>query len=142
MKIEIDNLDEFNLRHVMNELNRIKDKESPHVIYAFGTEQKRSMPQNRYYWGVVLEDIADQTGNWPDEIHDFNKKNFGVKTMYFIGDEAAELIKGLSKMGRKRATEFINRVIEHWASKGITIREPDQLTMEEFHKAMLIQGDD
>lgn len=104
----------------------------PHVIYVLRKAEKVTLPQLRYYWGVVLEDIADQTGYWPDEIHDFNKKNFGLKTSYYIGDEAHELIKGLSKMNKKQGIDFITRTIEHWTSKGVTIREPVHLSDAEM----------
>ena len=112
------------------------------MIFVLPAKHKRSLPQNRYYWGVVLEDIADQTGFWPDEIHDFNKVNFGMKTTYYIDGEAHELVKGLSKMGRVKATEFVNRVIEHWTSKGIAIREPNQLTQEEILQAQIADPED
>lgn len=142
VKISLDGFDSYHRRLLDEELGKYMAKHpdnqaKPHLVYVMLKEEKRSLPQNRYYWGVVLEDIADQTGYWPDEIHDFNKKNFGMKTSYYIGDEAHELIKGLSKMGRKRATEFINRSIEHWTGHGIIIREPNQLTFEEFQKAMM-----
>ena len=109
----------------------------PHVIFVLEKEQKVTLPQLRYYWGVVLEDIADQTGYWPDEIHDFNKKLFGLKTAYYIGDTAHELIKGLSRMNRKQGTDFISRAIEHWMSHGIIIREPTQLSNEELMELLV-----
>jgi len=111
-------------------------------FYLLWRDPKKTLNQLKYYWGIVLEDIADQTGYWPDEIHDFNKKLFGIKSTYFIGNEAAELIKGLSKMGKKRAAEFITRVIEHWTSKGIIIREADRLTGEEIVTAIMTDEQD
>lgn len=140
MRIDLPYIDDETLGDAFEQIKRdhsMKNWSEPHVIFVLPGKAKRSLRQNAYYWGVVLEDIADQTGFWPDEIHDFNKKNFGIKTMYFIDGEAAELIKGLRKMGSQKATEFINRVIEHWSSKGIIIREPNQLTQEEILQATI-----
>ena len=50
-----------------------------------------------------------------------------------------EMIKGLSKMGKKRATEFINRVIDYWTERSILIREPSQLTRAEMIEALMAE---
>lgn len=147
-KIELENLSDYSRLHTdlydqLHEyITKKADREKPHAVVMLTVPEKKTLPQLRYYWGVVLEDIADMTGYYPDEIHDFNKKNFGVKSTYFIGDEAAELIKGLSKMGKKQASIFIDRVIQHWTDQGVIIRSPDQLTQEEFIQAKLADGDD
>lgn len=141
VKIELDTLDEWNLRHLVNELKKVKNNLTPHVILCREAAEKTTLPQLRYYWGVVLEDIADQTGYYPDEIHDFNKKLFGLKSSYFIGDEAMELIKGLSKMNKKQASDFIDRVINHWTSHGVIIREAQQLTDEDVLTALASEVD-
>lgn len=142
VKIQLDALDDWNLRFLINELKAVKNNLVPHVVLVHEIPERKTLPQLGYYWGVVLEDIADQTGYWPDEIHDFNKKLFGLKTSYYIGDEAHELIKGMSKMGKKRTAEFIDRVIHHWTGHGIIIREPDKLTNEEFMEALAAEGDE
>ena len=38
-----------------------------------------SLPQNRYYWGVIVKIISDYTGHTPDEIHDVLKWKFLVQ---------------------------------------------------------------
>ena len=39
-------------------------------------KETRSEKQNRYYWGVVLKIIGDDTGYTPDEIHQLMQKEF------------------------------------------------------------------
>jgi hypothetical protein len=39
-------------------------------------KDQRTLSQNRYYWGVVLKIISDDTGHEPEELHEFFKKKF------------------------------------------------------------------
>lgn len=108
-------------------------------LFAVYGDQKVSLPQLRYYWGIVLEDIADQTGLHPDELHDAHKAMFGLKTTYIFEDEVRERIYGLSKMGRRRATQFIDRVINYWTERSVIIREPNSLTRAEMIEALMAE---
>jgi hypothetical protein len=140
-KIQIEGTSDPELRWLVEKI-KTQCKDTAHTVFLVEKEERRSLPQLRYYWGVVLDDIANMTGYYPDEIHDFNKKLFGLKTMYFIGEEAAELIKGLSKMNKKQATEFIDRVVNHWTSQGVIMRQPEHISDEEFYQAMAADGED
>src|SRR5437773_12529447 len=39
----------------------------------------RTNNQNRYYWGVVVEEIAKHTGHYPEQIHELLKMKFSPK---------------------------------------------------------------
>src|SRR4051812_11932262 len=39
----------------------------------------RSNNQNRYYWGVVVHEIAQHTGHDPEQIHEFLKQTFSPR---------------------------------------------------------------
>lgn len=129
--------------HIENWIRK-NNKRGDQVVELFAVygDQKVSLPQLRYYWGVVLEDIADQTGIYPDDLHDAHKARFGLKTTYFFEDHVQERIMGLSKMGRQRATQFIDRVINYWTERSIMIREPSSLTRAEMVQALLAEPQD
>lgn len=114
------------------------------VAYIFPAEARKTLPQLGYYWGVILEDIAGQTGLWPDEVHNQNKIMFGVREtiLYTPDHKAYECVVGLSKMGKSRASEFIDRVIAHWVAKGVYIREPNELTDDEVMMAHIRDTND
>lgn len=40
---------------------------------------KRSNSQNRYYWGIVVAEIAKHTGHDPEQIHELCKQMFSPK---------------------------------------------------------------
>jgi hypothetical protein len=42
-------------------------------------KRKRSNQQNKYYWGVVLQLIAEHTGEDPENIHEALKAHFAPK---------------------------------------------------------------
>ena len=57
--------------------------------------EKRSNQQNRYYWGVVLKMISDETGHHPDELHEaFIKKFLSHKVI--LGEVVSERSSSLT----------------------------------------------
>jgi hypothetical protein len=49
------------------------------VKYSLDIKQfknKRSNPQNRYYWGVIIKILSNETGFFPDEMHEHLKRKF------------------------------------------------------------------
>lgn len=57
--------------------------------------EKRSNQQNRYYWGVVLKMISDETGHHPDELHEaFIKKFLNHKVI--LGEVVSERSSSLT----------------------------------------------
>lgn len=43
----------------------------------------RSNNQNRYYWGVVVAEIAQHTGHDPEQIHELLKMKFSPKWFFY-----------------------------------------------------------
>ena len=50
-------------------------------------KDQRSVQQNRYYWGVVVKIISDDTGNDPETVHEFLKAKFLPARETIIKDE-------------------------------------------------------
>lgn len=51
-------------------------KDGTYYIDINKKTKKRTTPENSYYWGVVIEMIADYTGHDPDEIHEAMKLKY------------------------------------------------------------------
>ena len=52
---------------------------SPDGDYALKLQKRkkpRSNSQNAYYWGVVVQTLSEETGHFPDEIHEAMKLKF------------------------------------------------------------------
>ncbi len=82
-------------------------------------KKDRTLPQNRYLWGVVYKLISDHTGYTPDEIHD------SMRAMF--------LIDNLGKFPVVRSTTSLDTVafsayvenIRQFASEDLSIVIPD-----------------
>lgn len=92
---------------------------------------KRSNPQNRYYWGIVIDEIRRELlrrGDkyTPEEIHEGLKAKFNPKS---TGDkETAEAIfitgATTTELNKEEFAEYLNRIIE-WANKSLEIIIPE-----------------
>lgn len=92
---------------------------------------KRSNPQNRYYWGIVIDAIRREflrRGDkyTPEEIHEglkakFNPKSTGDKetgdVLFITGETTTE-------MNKDEFGEYLNRIIE-WVNKNLEIEIPE-----------------
>lgn len=91
-------------------------------------KESRSDNQNRYYFGVVLKLISDETGNDVEDIHEYFKVKFlGLEKKEILGYEINVLMT-TTKLNTKEFEEYLEN-IRRFASKelGIVIPEPNQV---------------
>jgi len=96
--------------------------------------KKRSVRQNRYYWGVVVNYIKDYVYSTQgekmsnDEIHYFNITGIlGIKPeIKKIHDQEFIVIdyKKTSEMTTIEFNIFVETIVKYWAEKGLVIPEP------------------
>lgn len=99
-------------------------------------KNRRSTPQNDYYWGVVIWEIRhrlEQLGNrfTPDQIHDLLKAKFLAIQVSNDQGELLEVPGSTSGLNKEEFSLYLDKVIQ-WASEflGIEIPEPNtQLTV-------------
>lgn len=89
----------------------------------------RSLLQNAYYWGVVIELLSDHTGYTPDEMHEFCKATFLPKRLAVAdgnGEIVGELVLGGSTRGMNKLEfgEYMER-IRQWAADMLDVLIPD-----------------
>jgi hypothetical protein len=89
----------------------------------------RSLNQNAWYWGVIVEAISDYTGFTPDEVHEFLKAKFIPKRLAIAdgnGEVVDEYVLGGStrKMNTLQFGEFCETV-RRWAAETLAIDIPD-----------------
>lgn len=89
----------------------------------------RSMPQNRYYWSVVVGALVAHTGYTPEEMHEFLKVKFLPKTMGVSngqGDLVAEFVVAGSTR-RLDVAAFAKYVedVKMWAAADLQVYIPD-----------------
>lgn len=85
----------------------------------------RTLSQNSYYWGVIIEILGNHFGYEPDEMHEELKRKFNPK----ISKIDSNLTFGGST-ARLSTVEFINyidRIVRYFAQEyGICIPDPGE----------------
>ena len=89
----------------------------------------RSLAQNAFYWGVVVEVISEHTGYTPEEVHEFLKAMFIPKRLAVTdgnGEIKGEVVIGGStrKMNKLEFGEFMES-IKRWAATELDVFIPD-----------------
>lgn len=91
----------------------------------------RSLPQLRYYWGVIVEAISDHTGYSPEEVHEILKAKFLPKKLAVAngnGEIKGEFVIGgtTTTLNKIEFGEFCES-IRRWAAEdlGVVIPDPD-----------------
>lgn len=91
----------------------------------------RSMNQNAWYWGVIVEHLSEHTGHTPDELHELLKAMFLPKRLAVQdqnGEIQGEYVIGGSttKLNTLEFGEYCE-AIRQWAAEtlGVVIPDPD-----------------
>lgn len=122
----------YNRKRLSNDLSNMKDCEVEITIKRKG---KRSLQQNKYYWGCVLPEIQHELkrlGNDFDieTIHEFLKQKFNSeKVVVEATGELIEMGKKTSQLNKEEFGIYLDRIIL-WAAQTleITIPEPNTQT--------------
>jgi len=123
-------------------------KQLPNKVYLIEVKryrERRSLRQNRYYHGVVVKMIAEETGMESEEVHEVLKKKFIKQRDYALvksegkyfacfedtgemipSDELEEYYKkkGSKDLDTKEFKEYIEK-IHIWAANFLGINIPD-----------------
>lgn len=89
----------------------------------------RSLPQNAWYWGVIVELISEHTGYTPDEVHDVLKAKFIPKKLAICdsnGEVKDELVIGgtTTQLNKIQFGEYCE-AIRQWAAEDLGVVIPD-----------------
>lgn len=116
-----------NRKQFAQTLRRMRDGEV--IVTIEPRKAARSQPQNRYYWGVVVELISEHTGYTPEELHDYLKAKFLPKALALPdanGVIVDEFVIGGSttKLNKLEFGEYVER-IRQWAAETLDVVIPD-----------------
>ena len=81
----------------------------------------RSLPQNRYYWGVVVKMLADFTGHTAEEMHDALKFQF----LSHIDDSTGlTIVQSTTSLSTVKFRNYCDD-IQRWAAMYLELNIPD-----------------
>lgn len=113
--------------------NRL-DKDVPYTVYFSDRKPIRTMPQNRYLWGVVYDRLSVALGYDPEEIHEICKVKCALRTSFDLKVHGIlEMPMSTRMMDTRQMTEYIDK-IRRWANDelGIYIEQPNEITDADY----------
>lgn len=124
--LELLNRDAF-----MRYLTTFEPESEIDVIVRKKTRQ-RSMPQNDYYWGVIISMICEETGSDRDSVHEFCRRAFlrksnGAITVADFHDVALDpkdSVPSTTELTTSQFSEY-HESIKRWAAQFLSIFIPD-----------------
>lgn len=89
---------------------------------------KRSDPQNKYYWSVVVTKIADYMGERDtEEVHNYLKAHFNYKEIV-VDEKRFRVAKSTAKLNTDEFKEYLDKVKEFAAKEmGLYIPDPGEV---------------
>jgi len=102
----------------------VKLLEGKRVSLQLGKQvNKRSNPQNAYYWGCVLKTLGDHLGYTSDELHDV------MKFKFLCVDRDAEVprFRSTTSLSTLEFNEYLERIAQFAAELGCYIPEPNEV---------------
>jgi hypothetical protein len=113
------------LRRWLNNLNGFKVEL---VIKKY--RKKRTIPQNSYYWGIVLDLISEASGYTTEELHELFKRLF-LKKVIKIGGVDYEVSESTSKLNTEQFSDYIEKIKKFAVMKlDLHIPSPDEIDYE------------
>lgn len=89
-------------------------------------KKSRSNSQNRFYWGCVVEMIAEHTGYSTDETHEILRFAFLIRFKQ-MGNKELSYIASTSDLDTKAFEEYITKIREWaWNTLQISIPMPNE----------------
>ena len=100
------------------------------TVTKYRAYKQRSNDQNRYYWGVVIKLLKDETGHSPEELHEILKLKFLLKT-YQLKDKQFPGVASTADLSTMEFEDLMAK-IRSWASLdlGIYIPAPNEVPFE------------
>lgn len=107
----------------------LKDFKPCDVLIVIKKRGKRSLPQNAYYWGVIIKEIQirlKELGSEfdADDIHEYLKVKFNPAQIITPQGELLEIGKTTTELNKDEFSEYVERIRE-WASVTLDINIPD-----------------
>lgn len=93
-------------------------------------QHNRTMPQNKYYRGVVLAEVANYIGEGRDETHELLKAKFlPARTIELLDGKSLEMPPSTRLLSVEEFTAYIE-AIRVWAAQFLGLSIPDANQLE------------
>jgi len=90
------------------------------------TKQKRSIFQNSYYWGVVVDILSDEFGSTPDKTHQYLKDHFLPEEYVNVFGSKEAITTSTATLNTKEFSDYIEAIRDFAAEHGCYIPSPGE----------------
>jgi hypothetical protein len=112
-----------------------KDEDVKYILLCEKAKQKRSLAQNRYYWGVLVKMLSDYTGFTSNEMHQVLGNQ-----LWSYEKDGRKFIRSTTDMDTKEFSDKIEEArVFAQDNIGVYIPEPNEVTNEMW---MMLQPND
>ena len=112
------------LDHVNEYQRLIGHLEGKQIDLRLGKRRRpRSLSQNAYYWGVVVELFAEHLGYEPEELHDALK----IKFLTRRAETPLPTVASTADLDTAEFTDYIERVRRLAAEQGCYVPDPGEV---------------
>jgi hypothetical protein len=95
-----------------------------HTVQIEKSRQTRSLPQNKYYWGVIVPILASEFGYYKDEMHELLRRKFLAYTRVNPHTGEEELFaKSTTKLNTAEMEIYLDS-IRTWALSEFSVYLP------------------
>lgn len=88
-----------------------------------GRRNTRSLNQNAYYWGVIIDMISKYLGYFPDEMHEILKRKFLPSRSIQLKDEEIIIPESTSRLDSVQFEDYLE-AIRTWAATDLNMSIP------------------
>lgn len=93
-----------------HQLNKLRPKEKV-SLYVSSRRPKRTMAQNRYYWGVYLPLIAAETGEHDlERLHRYFAGKFLTSEIVEVFGQKVRMVKSTTELSKSDFSEYIMNI--------------------------------
>jgi len=135
MKLGITGGNEVDIRKVTNALSML-EQDQAYFIRIEKVKKIRTLSQERYYRGVVVKIISDETGYEPSETHDVLKEMFAEKREIMLPNgKKIQIPLSNADMDTKQYSGYVD-ACRNWAAQELNcfIPAPDDITNEMYEE--------
>lgn len=109
----------------------LKNLKGAFAISLKKSKPTRSLAQSRYYWGVVLAYLSEETGYTKDEAHQLMQRMF-LKYAKDVPDKKTQMfVRSTTSLSTIEMNEYIEQIRTFAVSElGIYIPDPNEIIYE------------
>lgn len=113
-----------------HDVNQLLEEGQTFTVYVCDKKPTRSIQQNKYYWGIVIDCISSHLGYEPSEVHELMKYMFNYKRYKKVDGTRMQVGQSTAKLNKQEFSLYVEQIIG-WAADEMNLHIPSTQELEE-----------